>query len=150
MCNLSSTGRATLASRRPSVGAKQTRWKENELNYLLKQLNAFHSGPTRHPTRFTPLPHSMAAAVKSAREVIWLLFARSLHAAVLGGWWEGRGWGVGRAASAACNNNAPLMHYFTASLQSGQRISALSVSPATSYLLGLHPVSKSFSCRSFC
>lgn len=32
----------------PSVSEKQTPWKENELNYLLKQLNEFQFGLTLH------------------------------------------------------------------------------------------------------
>lgn len=37
-----------LALGRPSVSEKQTPRKENELNYLLKQLNAFQFGLTLH------------------------------------------------------------------------------------------------------
>lgn len=46
MCNLCSTGRSIVAVRHPSVSEEQTLWKENELNYLLKQFNASQFGLT--------------------------------------------------------------------------------------------------------
>lgn len=76
MCNLWSTGRSTVALRHPSVSEEQTLFKENELNYLSKQLNASQFGLTSHI-------FLLALPLKSGGELICFLVC-SLHAAASG------------------------------------------------------------------